>query len=179
MRGWQAFPSHIAAATSNTDVARRMQQAKAKLFERLRLTIGSMAEIKSEGNGGLWKAWKTVTLFSALPTNLGNQNRFSHYHRHNEYEQSTEITLKKPEKLSKLPEPPQGHPRMPRPEPMPPNDFFLQPASAAPVRVHEQRAQFILFSLLFEVRSSKKCRICHAIWRPWRLRERCDRVCCG
>jgi hypothetical protein len=38
MRGWQAFPSRIAAAISDIDAARRMQRAKAKLFERLRLT---------------------------------------------------------------------------------------------------------------------------------------------
>jgi hypothetical protein len=35
------------------------------------------------GNDGLWKARKTIVLFSTLPTNLGNRsNRFPHSHRH-------------------------------------------------------------------------------------------------
>jgi hypothetical protein len=35
------------------------------------------------GNDGLWKARKTMVLFSALPTNLGNRSsRFPHSHCH-------------------------------------------------------------------------------------------------
>src|ERR1035438_6172761 len=34
------------------------------------------------GNDGLWEARKTMVLFSALPTNLGNRgSRFPHSHR--------------------------------------------------------------------------------------------------
>jgi hypothetical protein len=40
------------------------------------------------GNDGLWKARKTMVLFSALPTNLGNRkSRFPHFHRRDQDEQ--------------------------------------------------------------------------------------------
>jgi transposase InsO family protein len=62
---------------SDTDAARRMQQAKATLFNRLRLV---RHKPKGRGNDGLWKARKTkIEPFSALPTNLGNRTgRFPH-----------------------------------------------------------------------------------------------------
>jgi hypothetical protein len=42
-----------------------------------------VAEQVDRGNGGLWKTRKTIMLFSALSTNLGNRkNRFPHSHRH-------------------------------------------------------------------------------------------------
>ena len=47
---------------------------------------------EGHGNDGLWKARKTVVLFSALPTNLGNRwSRFPHSHGHG-YD---EISIKK------------------------------------------------------------------------------------
>jgi len=44
------------------------------------------------GNDGLWKGRKTMVLFSALSTNLGNRSsRFPHSHRHDDDEDELNI----------------------------------------------------------------------------------------
>jgi hypothetical protein len=51
------------------------------------------------GNDGLWKARKTMELFSALPTNLGNRSsRFPHSHRHDDDEDELNILKTRPAK---------------------------------------------------------------------------------
>jgi hypothetical protein len=45
----------VAGAVSNTNAARHMQQAKAKLFEGLPLRVGVQTEVQNRGNDGPWK----------------------------------------------------------------------------------------------------------------------------
>jgi hypothetical protein len=67
--------NRVVDALSDTHAARRMQQAKGKLFDELRLTAqGRKRMRKGRGDGGLWKARKTLMLFSALRTGLGNRS---------------------------------------------------------------------------------------------------------
>jgi hypothetical protein len=67
----------VAAAISDTDAARRMQQAKAKLFERLRLTAQDRWPSKrAEEMAAYGKRGKTMALcLSTLPTDLGNRSK--------------------------------------------------------------------------------------------------------
>jgi hypothetical protein len=47
------------------------------------------AAIEADGrNAGRREGWKTMKLFSTLPTDLGNRsNRFPHSHRHDDYDE--------------------------------------------------------------------------------------------
>jgi hypothetical protein len=63
----------IAGALSDTAAARRMQQAKSKLFEKLRLTaLAPKAEAKGRGNDGPWKSLRGKAPYG-FSKDLGNR----------------------------------------------------------------------------------------------------------
>jgi hypothetical protein len=59
---------------STPDYVSPMQFEQDWSSAQMKIAAGKLAAIKAgRGNDGLWKVRKTIVLFSALPTDLGNR----------------------------------------------------------------------------------------------------------